>query len=84
MHLWLKMSLLAQAEECIGPGQYDPLLLLVLVLENEVLEKHTPFGKVLLDKLQPLFVDKKTNREALLQEARFVLFVLPLSKSKKI
>jgi hypothetical protein len=60
--------LLKKAEELIGRKHFDPILLLVLVIDEDVLKRSTRLGGDVLEKLQPLFVD--CNKEALLEEAR--------------
>lgn len=61
--------LLKRAEELIGSAQFDPLLILTLVMDDSVLRSHTCFGEKLLNALQPILTESR-GREQLLGEAR--------------
>jgi hypothetical protein len=61
--------LLRKAESLIGSKQFDPLLLLTLVMDDGVLQQQTLFGQKMLTDLQTIVSDKD-ERQKLLEEAR--------------
>jgi hypothetical protein len=61
--------LLRRAESLIGSKQFDPLLLLTLVMDDDVLQQQTLFGQKMLTDLQTIVSDKD-ERQKLLEEAR--------------
>lgn len=58
--------LLARAEHLMA-GEYDPLLLLALAMDDDTLRTHTLYGARLLELLAPLLPE---HRQLLLAEAR--------------
>ena len=62
--------LMQRAEQLIGSKQFDPLLLLALEIDDDALTKHTIFGGKLLKAVETLLLEKESNRDALLQEAK--------------
>lgn len=48
------VPLLQIVQDCVGSDQYDPILLLVLNMPDDVLKQQTQFGESLLASLQPL------------------------------
>lgn len=62
--------LLARAEQLMGPGEYDPILLLTLCMDDHTLRSHTCYGERMLQLLEPLLCESPGNRDLLLREAR--------------
>jgi hypothetical protein len=75
--------LLRRAEQLIGQKDYDPLLLLLLVMDEDVLLRHSKLGVGMVEKLQPLLAD--CNKESLLQEVKlYVSHHLPSDMSWRL
>lgn len=62
-------TILEKAEELLGKKVYDPLLLLVLMLDDDSLRTQTAFGEKLLATLQPLFNEAGEDGKKLVVEA---------------
>lgn len=61
---------LARAEQLMGPAEYDPILLLTLCMDDDILLNHTCYGWRMLQLLEPMLSESPGSRELLLHEAR--------------
>ena len=64
------LPILARAEQLMGSAEYDPILLLALCMDNDILLNHTCYGERMLQLLEPMLSESPGNRELLLHEVR--------------
>ena len=66
--------LLARAEQLMGAAEFDPILLLTLCMQDDILKQHTLYGERMLQLLEPMLSESSACRQLLLGEVRAASF----------